>query len=480
MSHHTDVPPGDDVAGESLLHDMGYQQELHRGLNFIGNIALTVSDITPTASLLVIGPVVISVAGTGSIWAYLIGCFLAFNVALCMGELGSMFPSAGGLYSIVTRVLGKPIGFLAALDYIGQAIFLPASIAIGIGVYVNSLVSGVNTNVAAVVVMVAVTLIALLKINFNAVLTGFFLALELTVVVILFVAGVIHLNQPISILTDPVIANGNVLSSVAAGAIVTALATAMFSVNGYDSAINFSEETEGSAGQIGKAVVTAASVGIVFELVPFVASVFGAQDLRAFLSSDTPLTDVIDAAFGKTVVDIVTVGAIIAIFNASLAITLQFARITWSTARDRAWPDPIARQLIKLNANRAPWVATLFIGACATVLCVFSSLQSVVSSTAVMIISLYALIAISAIVSRLTQRDHARPFRLPLWPLPPLIALIGVVIALTKQTHRDLLIVGGLFLFGIVYYALFLRRGDRYASRDLAAEEGFAEGPTPA
>jgi amino acid transporter len=471
MSHPGDVPVDPEVGGESLLHDMGYEQELHRGLNFLGNIALTVSDITPTASLLVIGPVVISIAGTGSIWAYLIGCFLAFNVALCMGELGSMFPSAGGLYAIVTRVLGKPVGFLAALDYIGQAIFLPASIAIGIGVYVNSLVSGVNTNVAAVVVMVAVTLIALLKINFNAVLTGVFLALELTVVVILFLAGILHLEQPASILTDPVIADGNALSGVATGVIVTALATAMFSVNGYDSAINFSEETEGPPAQIGKAVVTAASVGILFELVPFIASVFGAQDLQAFLSSPTPLTDLIDDAFGATVVDIVTVGAIIAILNASLAITLQFARITWSTGRDRAWPDPISRQLIRLNRNRAPWVATLFIGGCATILCIFSSLQSVVSSTAVMIIALYALIALSALVSRVRQRDHARPFRMMLWPVPPLIALVGVVVALTKQTQRDLLIVGGMFVFGIVYYALFLRRGDRYASRDLAAEE---------
>jgi amino acid transporter len=354
-------------------------------------------------------------------------------------------------------VLGKPIGFLAALDYIGQAIFLPASIAIGIGVYVNSLVSGVNTNAAAVVVMVAVTLIALLRINFNAVLTGVFLALELTVVVILLVAGLLHLGQPTSILTDPVIANGNALTDVATGAIVTALATAMFSVNGYDSAINFSEETEGSAAQIGKAVVTAASVGILFELVPF-----------------------IDDAFGATVVDIVTVGAIIAILNASLAITLQFARITWSTARDRAWPDPISRQLTRLNRNRAPWVATLFIGGCATVLCIFSSLQSVVSSTAVMIIALYALIAISALVSRVRQSDHARPFRMPLWPVPPLIALIGVVVALSKQTQRDLLIVGGLFAFGIVYYATFLRRGDRYASGDLAAAQGLAQDRTPA
>src|SRR3954471_7736349 len=230
--HHIDHSGDAGVEGEALLHSMGYEQQLNRGLNFLGNIALTVSDITPTASLLVIGPVVIATAGTGSVWAYLIGCFLALNVALCMGELGSMFPSAGGLYAIVQRVLGRPVGFVALVDYIGQAIFLPASIAIGVGVYINALVSGVNTNVAAVVVMVGVTLLALMRINFNAVLTGVFLALELTVMVVLFVAGVIHLDQPLSILTHPVIADHGALSSVAAGAIVTALATAMFSVNG--------------------------------------------------------------------------------------------------------------------------------------------------------------------------------------------------------------------------------------------------------
>jgi amino acid transporter len=456
------------TTAEPAQHD---DQGLHRGLNFLGNIALTVSDITPTASLLVVGPVVIATAGTGSVWAYLIGCFLAFNVALCMGELGSMYPSAGGLYSIVTRVLGRPVGFVGLLLYIGQAIFLPASIAIGVGVYINSLVSGVSSSAAAAVVMIAVTLLALLKINFNAVLTGFFLALELIVVVILFAAGILNLDQPLSILSDPVMASGGggALASVASGAVVTALATALFSVNGYDSAINFSEETEGSSAQIGKAVVFAASIGILFELIPFVASVFGAQDLKGFLSSPTPLTDVIREAFGGTVVDIVTVGAIIAIFNASLAITLQFARITWSTGRDRAWPPAISDALSRVNANGAPWVATLIIGAFATLLCVKSSLQSVVSSTAVMIITLYALIAISSLISRTRHRELPRPFKMPLWPVPPVIALAGVVIALSKQSTRDLLIVGGIAVFGALYYALYLRGGKRFRQHEAPA-----------
>jgi amino acid transporter len=196
------TPPTDEVAGEQILTALGYKQELSRSVSFLGTIALVVSDITPTASLLVIGPVVIATAGTGSIWAYLIGSFIAIMVALCMGELGSMYPVAGGLYSIVTRVLGRPIGFLALLDYTGQAIFLPASVAIGIGVYVQSLNPSIPSNIAAAVVMILVTAIAVLRINFNAVLTGFFLILELIVVTALALAGYLNIQQPITILTS--------------------------------------------------------------------------------------------------------------------------------------------------------------------------------------------------------------------------------------------------------------------------------------
>jgi amino acid transporter len=454
---------GEPLAGEALLESLGYRQELRRRLSFWNNVGLTLADITPMGSLLIIGSVVIATAGTGSIWSYVIGCFIAINVALCMGELGSMYPVAGGLYSIVTRVLGKPIGFLAMLDYIGQAIFLPASIAIGVGTYVTSLWSDAPSNWSAAIVMAGVTVIALFDIKFNAWFTATFLALQLIVLGLLFVAGVSSIDQPLSIVTHPVVAGDGGLDTATVGVIVTALATAMFSVNGYDSAINFSEETGGSASQVGKAVVTAAAVAIAFEVVPFIAAVFGADNLQSFLSSDTPLTDVIGSTFGTGFNDVVTVVAILAFLNASLAITLQFARITWSSGRDRAWPGPISDTLDAVSPQGTPWVATLIVGACATVLCIRSSLLTVVTFTAVLIIVLYALIAISALVSRARQRDVPRPYRMPLWPVPPLIALGGVVVALTQQKLRDLLVVGGLFVVGFLYFMLFIRpREDRY------------------
>jgi amino acid transporter len=450
---------------QQSLEALGYRQELKRAVNSLGHIALILSDITPTASLLVVGTAVIAVAGTGSVWAYLIGCFIAINVAFCMGELGSMFPVAGGLFSIVTRVLGRATGFVAMVDYIGQAIFLPASVAIGIGTYVHALDPSISTRLISGFGMIVVTLVALLQIKVNAWFTGICLAIELIVVGALGVAGFTHLHQPLSILAHPVGPSGTSgVSAIGVAAIVTALATALFSVNGYDSGINFAEEVLGSKAEVGRAVVTAAALGIIFELVPFIGIVFGAHNLPAFLHSATPVTYVGGEAFGSTFITIVTYGALIAIFNASVAITLQFSRIVWASGRDFAWPEPVSSWIAKVEHRRgAPWVATLIVGVLATILCFQSTLITVVTFTAVLIVVLYGLIAVSALVSRVRQRHLDRPSRMPLWPLPPVIALAGVIVALTKQKGSDLWLCAGIFVAALLYYFLFVRpRPGRY------------------
>jgi amino acid transporter len=131
------------------------------------------------------------------------------------------------------------------------------------------------------------------------------------------------------------------------------------------------------------------------------------------------LTDVVRSSFGHTAVDIVTWGAILAIFNASLAITLQFARVVYSSGRDKAWPMPISNALSYVHPRfKMPWVATMLVGVLGAILCAQSSLISVVTFTSVLIIILYALIAISALVSRVRQRDLERPFRMPYGRFP--------------------------------------------------------------
>jgi amino acid transporter len=448
---------------------------LKRKLSVAGVVSITISDITPMASLLIIAPVVLALAGTASVWAYLVGGFIAVCAALCMAELGSMHPAAGGLYSIVHKVLGRPVGFVALIDYIFQGIFLPASIALGLGTYLHALNPGIPVNLSSAIGMAVVTVLALLRINVGAVLIAIFLSIEVAVLILLAIVGFTQWNQPLTILTQPVVAaSGGTLTAVAAGAVVAALATAMFSINGYDSAINFSEETKGGPRVIGRAVVISALVAIVLELVPFIAGLFGARNLHAYLSSPTPLTDLVHDAWGPTAANIIIIGALFAIVNALLAITLQFSRILWSSGRDRAWPNPVNRLLGRIHPTfHSPWVATLLIGGVATGLCFASDLVTTVTFTAVLIIILYGIIAVAALVSRIRDKERSRPYRMPLWPIPPIVTILGVGVALTQQTVRDMVIIVIIVVAALVYYYLYLHRAknDKWISHTPVPED---------
>lgn len=450
---------GRDIGGEERLESLGYKQELTRQVSLVGNIALTLSDISPTATLLVVGPVLIAAAGTGSFWALIIGGIVSLCIAWCIGELGSMYPVTGGLYSTTRIVLGPALGFLGLVAVVIVSVFLPAAIAIGIGTYLTTLTTAIPTNIAAAIIMAIVTGLALLRIRFNAILTGVFLALELIVVIALTFAGLLHVHHSISILIHPVQlgAHGG-LAPVPLSVIISTVALAVFAVSGYESAVNFAEETEGRARGIGEAVVNSFIIGMVFIAVPFIAILLGAGNLTTFLASSTSLTDVARAAFGNTFVDILTVGAILAILNAALAITLQYARVLYASGRDRAWPDPINKWICLLLPGRgSPWVATLLVGVVGVVLCIQSSLISVITFTSVVYIVSYGLVVVAALVSRVRNRAEPRPYRLPFWPIPPLIALAGIIYSVTQQTHHDLIISGSIFVAGLIYYLAFLR-----------------------
>jgi amino acid transporter len=186
--------------------------------------------------------------------------------------------------------------------------------------------------------------------------------------------------------------------------------------------------------------------------------ILAAPNLGDFFGAQAPFTYVVESVIGRTGNEVVTIGILIAIFAAVQAIILAFARFLYATGRDRAWPTGASNSLTRLSDRfGSPWVAALVVGGLTAVLTFFSDAVLAVTFTGVLIAVNYALIAVSALVSRMRQPRLARPWRMPLWPLPPLGALVGVAIAISQQTGTDLLIVALILVAGAIYYALFLR-----------------------
>ncbi len=116
----------------------------------------------------------------------------------------------------------------------------------------------------------------------------------------------------------------------------------------------------------------------------------------------------------------------------------------------------ISKALTKVNPrNQVPWVATLVIGIIATILVFCGSLLQLVTFGAVLIVVLYALIAIANLVDRI--RGNLPPYRMPLWPLPVIVALLGCLAAISQQTPKDLIITAVILGVGLLYYFAYLK-----------------------
>lgn len=447
----------------------GYTQELSRSLSLRGNILITLSSVTPASSVFIIIPSVLAAVGGASFVAFLASAFVGVFMAYCYAELSSAFPIAGGEYSFAARVLGKATGFALFLMNMLSLILIIAVIALGTGQYLSAAFSGANTKWVGVAVIVVCALVAVLNIRTNAWVTATFLSIEMAALVVLTVLGVLHVSRPVTTLFHAQTVGGNgVLVGVGLGLVAAQMATAVFAYNGYGAAVYFAEETMGATRGIARAIMWSLAVTVAAELIPTTAVILGAPSLHDLISDAAPMEYFVTARGGHTLNTVISLGIALAIINAVVAITLQGGRGLYGASRDRAFPDRVSNLLRYVHPRlQTPLPATLLVGASAAVVAAFVSLHALIVATGATLVGLYLLVALSAIVGRVNKTTaHAR-YKMPAWPLAPVVVIVAlgyVTYELWQGNPWQVIVTLAALAAGYVYYYgyLYPRRATRW------------------
>ena len=437
-----------------------YPQQLARTLRVAGNTTITLSVIGPAASVFAIGSVALGQQGSGAFLAFLIAALISGCLAVGWAELGALYPTAGGLYGIVARVLGRRAGVLALVLQLALFVIVPSAFALAAGQYLAALWPAINPRTAALVLLAAATALAVVGIRFNAAVAAALLALELTIILVVSALGLANADWSLaSTLLDPRVyaADGSAVP-VSPRTLLAGVVLGLGAYAGYGGAVIFSEETRGPRRGIARAVLGALGVAVVAELLALAAALLGAPSQAGLTTAPAPMSYLVRSLGGDRLVTIITLALVATFFNVLLAVLLEYARILFSSARDRAWPAPVSSALGRIHpTTRTPLLATLAIGVAALTLTAVSDYAAAVTFASLTVVVTFALIALSALTSRLRQPGRARPYRMPLWPLPPLVALVGVAVTVVLQTSRDLAIVAAILAAGVVYDAVYLR-----------------------
>lgn len=412
-------------------------QPLVRSLGVMGVLFLTLSVTTPASSVFVIIPGMLQVAGTGAIWATIIAGIVCIATAYIYADLSSAWPVVGGEYVMVAKTLGPLAGFvMLGINVFNNLIFLPVA-----GLGIREVLAGVIPSLPQVPVAIAVvgacTLIGLLNIRINAVVTGGFLLLEIVTLFAVTAYGLVDVSRsPLEFLTNPVVSDGASLAPASLTSIGVAAAIAIFAFNGYGAAVYFGEEMREAPNRIARSIMLALVFTLLLEGVPLLAALMGAVDLPALLASPNPFGELVKSLGGERANALVSLGVALAIVNAIIAWVLACARFFYGTARDGSWGRPLDRWMVAIHPRYgSPWIGTLLVGAVGMALC-FLPLRLLEIWSGAGLIAIYAGIALAAIVGRRTGATaHAR-YRMPLYPLAPIITFVALAL-ITWATWSD-------------------------------------------
>ena len=215
---------------------------------------------------------------------------------------------------------------------------------------------------------------------------------------------------------DPAMPSGGLL----AASMVLALQSAIYTYDGWTGPINFGEEVKDPGRNIPRSMIG----GVLLVLAIYLA--LNAAFLRV-LSIEEMAGDPFVAATaasrlmgpsGDTILRVLMIVSLTAAVN---ALQLMASRVPHAMSRDRLLPSLLGR----VNAGGTP-VPSLFAGtAVALVFVVTNTLDTVLALLAFFFVANYALTFTSFFVLRHRDPDAPRPFKVPAYPWPPLVALLG-------------------------------------------------------
>lgn len=361
------------------------------------------------------------------------GALYALLGALTVAELVAMRPRSGGLYPLVQHGLGPYPGFVVGWsDWLSTCGSI-AAVAIVLGEYIGPLVPALagREKAVACAVVLGFGLMQWRGIRIGDLAqqaTSLVKALAL-VGLALFALFLAKPQAPPAVATTaPLLPMG--LAMV--GAVIVAMQSAIYTYDGWTGPVYFSEELGDPARDVPRTMIGGVLLVMAIYLL-LNAAFLHVIPIREMAGDPFVAATAAARMFGPagdTVLRIVMILSLVASVN---ALVLMASRVPFAMSRDRLLPAALQR----VNAGGTPVPALSASIALALALIVTNTFASVVAMLAFMFVANYAVTFATFFVVRRRQPQAPRPFRVPLYPIVPALALLGSLAFIAASLASD-------------------------------------------
>jgi APA family basic amino acid/polyamine antiporter len=443
--------------------------KLRRNLGTRDVVVVGVGAMIGAGIFVLTGQAAATKAGPAITLSYVLAGTVCALAALCYAELAAMVPVAGSAYTYTFATLGQLIAFVIGWDLVLEFTIGASAVAVGFAGYLNALldqVAGVTlpdaitappgeggtVNVFGIAIVLLVGCLLIRGIGMTAKATLAFVVATLAVLALVIVFGAGEVNSGN---WDPFFPFG--WSGVVGGA-----ALVFFAYIGFDIVATTAEETKNPRRSMPIGIL--GSLAIVTVVYVAVAAVLTGIAPFKELGSDAPIADAFKGLGKDWVAAIVYVGALAATLKTVMLLMLGQSRVAFAMCRDCLLPERFGRTHERYGT---PHKITLITMAVVAALAGFVPLSTLAELVNIGTLFAFMLVAAGVLYLRSADPDRERPFRTPLVPAVPILAIAGCIyLAVTLPADTWLRFVVWMAL-GLVVYVLYARHSSAVrAERD--------------
>jgi basic amino acid/polyamine antiporter, APA family len=469
------------------------EAELIRGVGTLGATALNMIDMIGVGPFITMPLIIAAMGGPQAMIGWIFGAVLVMCDGLVWAELGASMPKSGGPYNYLKEIYGAgKLGRIMSFLFIWQLTFsAPLSIASGsigfasyatyafpslditffarelklpiplLGDFTLNIAATIGTFVAMGIVAFCVFLlyrkITIIE-KFSKVL---WVAVMLTIVWIIF-AGLTNFNPHLAFDFPP---NAFEINQNFLLGLGSALLIAVYDYWGYYNVNFFAGEVKNPEKTIPRSIILSiVAISIIYIVMNI--SVLGVIPWREFMEtagSDARkyvISSFMERLYGGTAGVIATLLIMLTAFASVFSLLLGYSRVPFAASLDGNYFKIFQKIHPK---HHFPYVSLLIMGGIATLFC-FLRLADVVAALVVIRILIQFLAQIvGLLILRQTRPDVPRPFKMWLYPIPALIAIIGFLYVLFMRPNfqKEIRYAVVLVIIGlIIYFVRAYKRGE--------------------
>jgi amino acid transporter len=306
----------------------------HGALSLPETIGQSIANIAPTLTPALNITVVAGLAGVGSWISYLIATLACVFVGASIATLAKRHPEAGSYFVYIGRTFGPLTGALAGWSMILAYLTTAVAVVFGFPLFLGNFLAVFHVSLSTP--MLIVFTIAFLGLITYAAYRDIQLSSRVGLVLETMSIGIIIIITAIVVgkhgtVVDPAQLN---FTKIPVGGVMSAMAFAVFSFVGFESAATLAKESSNPQRNVPLAIIGSAAAAGTFFTVMSYFMVLGMHDNTAAIgSSASPFADMTNAAHLPWAAGVVYFAAMISAFACALACINASSRMLYSMGR---------------------------------------------------------------------------------------------------------------------------------------------------